>query len=216
MNDLCVLVEGETEARFVRDVLAPYLAGKNVRVYNINFKGHANFDRLDRMLSGVLSERGRKHVSMMIDFFRIDTGWPGLESLPKNASGAEKVSHIEQATAAEIQKRHSDWNVRDRFTPYIQLHEFEALLFAAPVELSRISGIGYPCIEKVIQECGMPENINSGPETSPSKRLIHLSASGRYDKTVVGVEVPRAVGIDAIRARCPHFNEWVTRLERIA
>ena len=216
MSDVCILVEGETEARFVRDVLAPYLTDKNVQAYHLNFKGHVNFDRLDRMLSGVFGGRGRKHVSMMIDLFRIDTDWPGFEALPENASGAEKVTRIEQATAAEIQKRHPDWNVDERFIPYIQLHEFEALLFAAPAELSRVSGIGYSSIENVIQECGTPENINSGSETAPSKRLIRLSRAGRYDKTVVGVEVPKIVGIDIIRSQCPHFNEWVTRLERTA
>ena len=31
-----------------------------------------------------------------------------------------------------------------------------------------------------------------------------------------GVEVARAIGIDNIRAKCPHFNAWLEKLEALA
>ena len=42
-----------------------------------------------------------------------------------------------------------------------------------------------------------------------------MAACPRYQKTLHGPLAVMEIGIDAIRAQCPHFNEWLVRLEAI-
>lgn len=58
-----------------------------------------------------------------------------------------------------------------------------------------------------------PELINNSFETAPSKRI--LKAIPAYDKTVAGIEVLRRIGLNKIRDKCRHFNDWITHLEQI-
>ncbi|EHJ06394.1 hypothetical protein KYE_01341, partial [Marinobacter manganoxydans MnI7-9] len=36
-----------------------------------------------------------------------------------------------------------------------------------------------------------------------------------YDKVTSGVSVAAHIGLDALRASCKHFDEWVSRLEKL-
>ena len=58
-----------------------------------------------------------------------------------------------------------------------------------------------------------PEDINDNVDTAPSKRLENLIP--RYDKVVFGPLVALETGLDNIRAECPRFNDWVTKLESL-
>jgi hypothetical protein len=57
---------------------------------------------------------------------------------------------------------------------------------------------------------GNPELINDGPETAPSKRILHLIPE--YDKVSAGPTIAGLEGIDSLMEKCPHFKEWVTKL----
>jgi hypothetical protein len=59
-----------------------------------------------------------------------------------------------------------------------------------------------------------PEDIDEGVQTAPSKRLRNAFAA--YQKTLHGPLAMAAIGVDRIRAVCPHFGEWMTRLEAVA
>ncbi len=68
--------------------------------------------------------------------------------------------------------------------------------------------------------CGGAEQINDDPQTAPSKRLAaffldHLNQ--RYDKPfhVHGPLLALEVGLPAIRAACPRFDTWLSRLEQL-
>ena len=56
-----------------------------------------------------------------------------------------------------------------------------------------------------------PEDIDDGPMTAPSKRLRDVFAA--YQKPLHGPLAVSAIGIDRIRAVCPHFHQWLGRLE---
>ena len=59
------------------------------------------------------------------------------------------------------------------------------------------------------------EEINEGAHTAPSKRIIrHLPAYER-SKVRVGAPAAAAIGLPALRAKCPHFDDWLTRLEKL-
>ena len=58
-----------------------------------------------------------------------------------------------------------------------------------------------------------PELINDGAETAPSKRI--LKQIPEYDKVTAGWTVAEQIGLTTLRHKCPHFNDWLTRLEQL-
>ena len=58
-----------------------------------------------------------------------------------------------------------------------------------------------------------PEEINDRPETAPSKRIIKYFSS--YQNPLHGCLVALDVGLDTMRARCPHFAQWLKKLEQL-
>ena len=66
-------------------------------------------------------------------------------------------------------------------------------------------------VEMVGDTC--PELINDGAETAPSKRI--LKQIPEYDKVTAGWTVVEQIGLATLRHKCPHFNEWLTRLEQL-
>lgn len=102
-----------------------------------------------------------------------------------------------------------------RFLPYLQLHEFEGLLFSDPVAFA--SGIGEPRLasrlERIRNPFETPEDINDDPTTAPSKQVISVCPS--YRKVLDGTRAARAVGIARMRQECPHFRNWLEQLEAL-
>ena len=121
---------------------------------------------------------------------------------------------------SNLEKDFADAINDKRFIPYIQLHEFEALLFCGIEYITRI----YPGCEKrceqltqALQKAGNPELINNSPETAPSKRIIKAIEGGKkphynYNKPKTGKFVTKNIGIDELRSKCKHFNEWIEKL----
>ena len=107
-----------------------------------------------------------------------------------------------------------------RFIPYIQLHEFEALLFCGIEYIAEL----YPGCEKrceqltqALQNVGNPELINNSPHTAPSKRIIKAIEGDNkthynYNKPKTGRFVTEKIGIDELRSKCKHFDEWIEKL----
>ena len=111
-----------------------------------------------------------------------------------------------------IEERHLD--NRHLFIPYLQLHEFEALLFSNKEVLFRnIPRTAIQALEQVFEEFSNPELINEHPDTTPSQRLKN-NIDG-YNKVVYGSILAGAIGIEAMQARCPHFAEWIEKLKRL-
>ena len=99
-----------------------------------------------------------------------------------------------------------------RFVQYIQLHEYEGLLFSDPFGFA--TAIDQPQLGKVFQrmrdDFPTPEDINDDPTTAPSKRI--LQAYGSYRKELDGTIAARSIGVETMRRECPHFHDWVERL----
>lgn len=101
--------------------------------------------------------------------------------------------------------------------PYVQKHEFESLLF------SDTAAFGAPecdaewdiqALASIRRQFRTPEDINDSPETAPSKQISNVLPG--YDKPVHGPLVAKETGLEKIRAECPRFHVWLTRLERLA
>jgi hypothetical protein len=99
------------------------------------------------------------------------------------------------------------------------VHEFEALLFSDANILAEKAGVDIQQIQRIINEFGNPEEINDDPAKSPSKRLEELTrleeSTNKYRKVAMGKTVSEAIGIQAMRKQCPHFADWLIKLENL-
>ena len=103
-----------------------------------------------------------------------------------------------------------------RFIPFIQMYEFEALLFSEPAAFAK--GIGKQLLEndfeRIVREFPTPEHINDSPQTAPSKRVEQLVLG--YEKPIMGNLAAMEVGLTVMREKCHLFNNWLERLENLA
>ena len=224
MTRLNVLAEGYTERDFAEKLLAPYVdpqgrqvfarcvtTGRDHRKGRVYRGGLPNYGKVKADLTRWLKECPGRDVyfSTMFDYYALPTDFPGYDEAIRKADAYERVLFMEDAFAKDVGD--------PRLIPYIQLHEFEALLFVAPRELSWTyieSENAIENLEAVSQSFGnRPEKIDNGPDTAPSKRI--LKEIPEYDKVAAGVDTLELVGIDALKEACPHFSEWVEKLVRI-
>lgn len=217
--EVYVVVEGQTEQIFVRDLLAPEMGHEGIFLFPVligkpgHKGGNIQFERAKGDIGKFLQQRPDTYISTMFDYFRLDPDWPGNTNMQSCPTAIEKAEKIEGATLAKITELFPDHNPEGRFIPYIEMHEFEALLFSNASILAREIGVDTGKIENILNEFGKPEEIDDGPDTAPSKRLMSLHKS--YRKVAMGKTIAEAIGISTIREKCPHFDQWVTRLEQL-
>lgn len=207
MRRLVFVVEGDCEIILVNKFIIPYLYRlgfrnpMNAQTITTNRKqykkggvtGYKLFrNELDRTLSqGAI-------VTTLIDLFRLPTDFPGF------TQNSDRVSEIE---ASILQ----DFGNNIDLIPYIQKHEFEALLF------SNISGFEIVIdkeeqlekVKSIIETYSNPEDINNSPDTAPSKRLMHIF---EYDKTFHSEMILESLGMEEILDKCPRFKEWIEKI----
>ena len=220
MIRLHVTAEGQTEMAFVKHALSEYLMVNR----NISANARAVLTSKDNKLhiehrGGLVTyEKARRDIitwmkednhpecrfSTMFDYYRLPPDFPGYMQAMRFDDPYERINCIEEAFREDI----SDL----RFIPYIQLHEFEALIFADPDKLDWEYLEHGRQIGK-LKEMAMninPELINNDPETAPSKRILNLIPE--YDKVTAGVSVVMHIGMNTLLDRCKHFADWVNTL----
>lgn len=219
---LLVTTEGKTEGEFVRRVLAPHLArfavfaryrsvltGRERSAGREHRGGMSKYEKARSDIRTWMKEENHPHCrfTTMFDLYGLPTDFPGFAAARGIADPRQKVAALEKALEDDI--------ADPRFIPYIQLHEFEALIFADPVKLDweyidhKEAIIGLTAMARELD----PETIDDGPETAPSKRIQHFIPE--YDKASAGVTVVEKIGLPTLRARCPHFSAWLQRLETL-
>jgi hypothetical protein len=216
-----VLVEGQTEERFVNECLGPYFAThglfliatvvKTKRVVGAaHFEGGVtSYGQVRRDLGLLLRDSDASIITTLLDYYAVPSDFPGMHDRPPG-SAQQRVVHVETAWAATVEDR--------RFVPHLTLHEFEAWVYADPSRLEPwmfdddehvIAGIA-----AVAEAHRTPEDIDEGAATAPSRRLRRVFTS--YQKALHGPFAVAAIGIDRIRAACPHFSAWLQRIEMLA
>ena len=126
---------------------------------------------------------------------------------------ADKSACVETALFADVaQELGGEFEAR-RFIPFVVMHEFEGLLFSDCQVFAET--IAQPRLtqqfREIRQEFATPEEINDSPVTAPSKRVEELFAG--YQKPLFGTLAALRMGLDTIRNECPHFRDWLERLE---
>ena len=224
--EVYIIAEGRSEQTFVRDVLAPQLAYRGIYLNPrlVGKPGHKGgnirFDSAGTDIGNFLKQRRDIYISTMFDYFGIDKDWPGKADVQrelksgKMLTASQKAEFLETALLKEIIKTFPGCNAESRFIPYIEMHEFEALLFSDPVLLAEQVKVDAAEIKKILGNYNNnPEEIDEDPDRAPSKRLGSLHPD--YRKVAMSKVVSTAIGIQKIRQKCSHFNDWLTRLENL-
>jgi hypothetical protein len=176
--------------------------------------GRPNYERVKKDVIAHLKQETTVYCSTMLDFYGLESGFPGMP-LPTHLSTLEKVQRLEEAVKQDICQRIPEFRPEDRFLPYLQLHEYEGLLFSNPqgfAEAIKQPNLAHRFLE-VRNGFATPEDINDGPTTAPSKRVLALYPS--YQKVIEGTLAASAVGVEVMKRECPHFRKWVERLEHL-
>ncbi|HOH30437.1 MAG TPA: DUF4276 family protein [Candidatus Hydrogenedentes bacterium] len=217
---LNIVVEGQTEEEFANEVLRPHLSQygisvsarmvSNRREHLRKYKGGLlEFEplRLDISL-WMREERTREtRFTTMVDLYAYPNDAPGYDNAQR-LQPYDKVRRLEQNLADAVNDT--------RFIPYIQLHEFETILFAdmskwGPYFLGQ--GDALNDLRHSVISFNNVELINDDERTAPSKRILqHLP---EYDKVLTGNVLALEIGLQTIRDQCRHFNEWITQLEKL-
>jgi hypothetical protein len=215
-----VICEGQTEEMFVNEVIFRSLAPKGIEVYpsKIGKPGHKGGNlRFDRLLFDVrarLLGDGKSYCTTFFDYYGLPNDFPGKEEARTKVGFREKADCLLDALSKELKKELGENPLR-RFIPYVQMHEYEGLLFSDVAAFSR--GINQNELERPFQairdQFNSPEEINDSPITAPSKRIKGLFPG--YEKPIYGSLAALEVGIDAIRRECPLFDGWMKRLEAL-
>ncbi|MBI5121697.1 MAG: DUF4276 family protein [Rhodospirillales bacterium] len=208
-----ILAEGKTEQIFIEKSLRPHFRnlGTDLAITLARPGRSAEatggvriYEAIRSDVIGMLSERGSPFVTTMIDYYGRPTNMPGNDSLP-DGTPRDKAIYLESKWGDDI-------GYSQRFVPHYALHEFEALMFCDPEAIaSATPGIDNMAgLREIAESVETPEDINDSPETAPSKRLEKFL---RYKKALHGPLIAQKIGLPIIRAKCPHFNEWLTKLE---
>jgi hypothetical protein len=219
--NLVILAEGATEGAFIREVLAPalllrgvFVEARLIRTSKAGRGGGVNLDRVRSNLRAMLLQRGDIYVSTLLDLYALGPTFPDFVR-SKHLGPAERAAHIESRLADDIVSRFACRP--DRFIPHVQPYEFEALLFSdvsrfheSEPEWRRYHGD----LKRIRDASQTPEHINDSPLTAPFKRLEKLLRPA-YKKVKHGSDLASRIGLDAIRAACPHFRSWFDKLANL-
>ncbi len=202
MVRLAVVVEGLTEVAFVDQTLAAHLLDYGVYTTPTSLGGRITVERLGSRMVELLWSF--EVVTSLVDYY-------GFED-KQNDSVGDLEERISTAVISEIGRSLDE----SRVLAYVQRHEFEGLLFSQVSAFANVPGADEPALRQLAEIRGQfpsPEDINDDPNTAPSKRISNVLS--RYNKRVNGPQIAQTIGLPTIRAQCPRFNQWLTRLESL-
>lgn len=228
MTRLLVLVEGPTVETFVNRLLSPHLGRRGVWA-SARLMGRAStrarrggivgWPQACREIVNHMKEDRERCVTTMVDYYGLPregtTAWPSRAQAATSPVVSERPVVVETAMHRDVSREMGSGFVDSRFVPFVMFHEFEALLFSDCGAFA--TAIGRPALatdfQKIRDQFAGPEEINDSQNTAPSKRVSDLV--GGYSKPRLGALAVDAIGLDAMRSRCPHFGCWLDQLERL-
>lgn len=210
MKRIYILCEGQAEQQFVQEVLydaamqrdiyllAPLVATK---IADKKFAGGVSTYSKIRNDLVKLCNHADAIVTSMFDLYKLPSNTPRYS--PPPPSHYDWAAQIERAVNSDIGMANIRFN--------LIVHEFEALLYTEPTVFCDYSHEAAEMMERALAAAsGNPETINNGFDTSPSHRI--LRAYPEYSKPATGVVMAKRIGLEKMRRRCLHFNEWLTSL----
>lgn len=194
MIRILISVEGQSEKNFIEQVLKPHLS--KIKIYSEvqNMKGNISVDRIATKLNTLI--HNYDFVTTLYDFY-------GFKKKLQDESKANLEGRIKQGIKSDQQHK---------IIPYIQMYEFEALLFSDATIMVTVLNINQNWVDEILNEFSNVEEINNSKETAPSKRI---QSKVHYIKTTHAPDILKKIGLKKIREKCIGFNAWLTQLENL-
>lgn len=217
MKQIAIVVEGQTEQQFIEQVLAPRLSTHGVypqaiitktkRTATGSFRGGGDWTAYGEVLRVLAHQPHWALVTTMIDHYAYPSNAPGRSCHPPGEHIPEHCADHRQEAIRQLIDSDSV-----NFSPFIMLHEFEALVIASGATQSTVLGrTEAPSqFQRMIREAGSAELINDGPDTAPSKRVARVIAG--YSKTFDGIAIIDNGSFDDLLEACPRFAAWYRQL----
>lgn len=227
MKNLHFIVEGSSEETFVNDVMIKHFASFNIFVSVRKIR--TGWDRINNkpakggllkyikfkndVIRWIESDKGRPNTyyTSFIDLYAFpkDELSPYTKEIQRIVDPYQRIRALESAIAIDIN--------HPCFIPYVQLYEFETLIMVDPDRLLTMYPNEQTAIKRLKGEIVNlnPEEINESIQTAPSKRIIKYISEYEGQKAQVGPLVAEDIGLSQLRNKCPHFNEWIMKLENI-
>ena len=218
MKRIIIIGEGQTEQSFCNDVMGPHFVPMGIYLQNAVIKkthgGIVNWPALKYQIEKHLLQDSKVIVTTLIDYYGIHStyNYPDWAVAEERADPNARMIILEKAMSNDVSPK-----LRSRFIPYVQLHEFEGLLFCDlkvfkdSFEDNEFNDYDY--LVSTIETNENPELINNGSDTAPSKRLTSILKG--YRKVLHGPLIAESIGLNVIREKCPRFNNWIDKLENI-
>lgn len=224
MSRVVVVCEGETEEEFVRDVLAPdflglglYLEPQMVETSPGHRGGALNYDRVRPHLRNTLRQKSAPVVTTLFDLYRLDKRFPGHGLAMAKTGLAPKLEILCTELHADVVA--AVGCLPGRFIPYIQPHEFEALLFSDVPTLLQVESnwtSASTALTAVRAAAESPEHINDRPETKPAAHLERELGLPSYRKRRHGPIAAKRIGLAKMEAECAFFAAWLAQIRKLA
>jgi hypothetical protein len=217
MKRIIIINEGPTEQEFCKDVLLDYFISKDILIEMPTIKsthgGIVAWGTLKKQIEAHLKHDSTAYITTLFDYYGIKDSYnyPRWQEAKSIVDKSARLDFLEEAMRSDLSPE-----IRERFIPYMQLHEFEGLLFC-DIDIFRNNfepeEANLAELEKIINSFNNPEEINNGATTAPSKRLETLIPG--YLKVVYGACLASDLGLKKIREKCPRFSEWIDKMESI-
>lgn len=215
-----IICEGQTEEAFVNELLAEPFLQKGIILLPalIGKPGHkgGNF-KFERLLPEVKNRLLRDvscYCTTFFDFYGLPSSFPGKSDVSITDSIAQKSSKVNDALVTKLTDELGA-DVMRRFIPFIQMYEFEALLFSDPEKM--VIGMDQVHLARHFQNIAnvfdSPEHINNSAQTAPSKRIASVIAG--YEKPLMGTLAALEIGLSCMRDKCALFNQWLDNIELV-
>jgi hypothetical protein len=175
------------------------------------------YDRVKRHLRNTLRQSSAPVVTTLFDLYRLDSDFPSFAASQAQPDLSRRLNVLKQALHADVVAEAGCQP--ERFIPYIQPYEFEALLFSDVPTLTRIepgwqSATAALAAARAVAES--PEHINDRPETKPAAHLERELNNPSYRKRRHGPIAAQKIGLAKIEAECAFFAAWLAQIRELA
>lgn len=217
MSRLIIIVEGDTEKEFVKTMLLPFFIEKgfySVDCFKVKHSrgGLSKYEHVKKDLLNTVYETDAV-VTTLFDFYALPTDFPKFKDSIKIKDKNERLNFLEKAIKDDIELSQS--RRFDNLLPYLQLHEFETLIFSAITGIKALfesTEADFDELNKIIASFPNPEDINDNPNKAPSKRLSKCIQG--YNKVLDGVAILDEIGLEKIRSKCSRFDGWLNKVSQ--
>jgi hypothetical protein len=120
MVRIAISVEGMTEERFIKILLEPHLSQKGIYVIPVPLNGNVSVDRVRHELENLAYSFD--YITTFYDFY-------GFQRKVDGETKTTLESRIHRSIKEEL---------RVKLIPYIQMYEFEGLLFSSPEAIASV------------------------------------------------------------------------------